>query len=252
MRCNAALSHGKDAAMRIGNQLVVAGMTALLATCSSGQKNDKVVSYSSPSGRIGIHIRLGADVKADDPLNDMQVAYFRYTVEFADSMGQPLAQAVYHDVYGMEGEAIETADLVRWMTWSPNEDFVLLPAEGWMTAPGTVAVTAVNLNPRFRWTTSQVAIDDQVWIDTLRIIGNDLSDCAYSVVMFDGRTGETRMIKASESPIGYAIARVETRSLLIQSQPDNCASEAERAAFAPECWEFSLELFALKKVHCPQ
>lgn len=197
-------------------------------------------------------IELVADVKADDPLNDAQVAFYQYALKFTDTAGVALGQAVYHDVHGVEGEFIDLADLARWMSWSPNEDFVILPAEGWITAPGTIATTAVNLNPRYRWTSAYVAIDERVWIDSLRVVGNDMSDCAYSVVMFDGRTGETRTIKETQSPVGFAMTSVPDTSIFIQSLPDNCATDEQRAAFVTECWEFSLTLFAVRPVPCSQ
>jgi hypothetical protein len=194
-----------------------------------------------------------ADVKADDPLNDEQVAFIRYAVTFSDSLGQQLAKVFYHDVYGMgDGEPVELVDLARWFSWSPGENFVILPAEGWMTAPGTASAPVVNLNPQFRWTIAAVAIDDQFWIDSLRIIGNEMFDCAYSVVMFDGRTGETRTIKAAESPVGYSISSIEEKAIRIQSLPDNCSSEEQRASFIPECWVFSLESFSVSLTDCDE
>ena len=221
-----------------------------LSGCSRGDSPESV-KYSSPSGQIRFTFEMVADVKADDPLNDEQVAFIRYVVTFSDSLGQPLAKVFYHDVYGMsDGEPVELVDLARWFSWSPGEDFVILPAEGWMTAPGTASAPVVNLNPQFRWTVAAVAIDDQVWIDSLRFVGNDISDCAYSVVMFDGRTGETRTIKEAESPIGYSIVKVEEQAIRIQSLPDNCASEEQRVSFIPECWVFSLELFSLSPADC--
>jgi hypothetical protein len=235
--------------MTMARQLLLIPLCVALWHC--GNASEAPVSrHTSPSGRIGIAIQMIADVKADDPLNEAQTAFIRYAIVFEDSLGQPLATTTFDDVYGLEGETLDPVNLVRWMVWSPGEDFVLLPPESWMTAPGTVAVTAVNLNPQFPWSTAMVAIDNRYWIDSLRVIGDDISDCAYAVAMFDGRTGQTRLIKASESPVGFAIAGITDRAIRIQSQPDNCADEQFRAAFAPECWEFSLELFALAKVEC--
>lgn len=229
--------------------LVQATAVLLLSACAQ-RDAPPAVQYSSPSGQIRFSFEVVADVKADDPLNDEQVAFIRYAVTFSDSLGQPMTKVFYHDVYGMEGEPADLSDLARWFAWSPREDFVILPAEGWMTAPGTASAPVVNLNPQFRWTMAAIAIDDQVWIDSLRIVGNEIFDCAYSVVMFDGRTGETRAIKAAESPTGYAIVRVEEKQLRIHSLPDNCANEEQRANFIPECWVFSLEQFSLSRADC--
>lgn len=229
--------------------LVLATLALLLSACAQ-RDAPPAVQYSSPSGQIRFSFEVVADVKADDPLNDEQVAFIRYAVTFSDSLGQPLTKVFYHDVYGMEGEPAELSDLARWFAWSPREDFVILPAEGWMTAPGTASAPVVNLNPQFRWTMAAIAIDDQVWIDSLRIVGNEIFDCAYSVVMFDGRTGETRAIKAAESPTGYTISILDEKVIRIQSLPDNCASEDQRAAFVPACWQFSLETFILAQEEC--
>lgn len=230
--------------------LALLSVLGALSGCSRGDSPESA-QYSSPSGQIRFTFETVADVKADDPLNDEQVAFIRYSITFSDSLAQPLAKVFYHDVYGMgDGEPVELVDLARWFTWSPREDFVVLPAEGWMTAPGTVSAPVVNLNPQFRWTMSAIALEDQVWIDSLRIIGNESSDCAYSVVMFDGRTGETRAIKEAESPTGYTIVRVEEKQIQIHSLPDNCANEEQRANFTPECWVFSLEQFSLARTDC--
>ncbi|HWO56080.1 MAG TPA: hypothetical protein VNN55_00785 [bacterium] len=233
----------------MARQLLLLPLCAALWHCGSASEAP-VSRHTSPSGRIGIAIQMIADVKADDPLNEAQIAFIRYAIVFEDSLGQPLATTTFDDVYGLEGETLDPVNLVRWMVWSPGEDFVLLPPESWMTAPGTVAVKAVNLNPKFPWSTAEVAIDNRFWIDSLRVIGDDISDCAYSVVMFDGRTGQTRLIKAGESPVGYQIEQIMDKSILIRSLPDNCADEQFRAAFVPECWKFSLELFAVTKVEC--
>lgn len=241
----------QDADMRILNQLVLMITAITFAGCVGGGK-PAPAQFSSPSGRVHFTFEMVADVKADDPLNDEQVAFIRYAITFSDSLGQPLARMFYHDVYGESGEPVELNDLARWFSWSPGEDFVILPAEGWMTAPGTASAPVVNLNPQFRWTMSAIAIDDQVWIDSLRIIGNEMSDCAYSVVMFDGRTGETRTIKEAQSPIGYSIVRVEEKAIRIQALPDNCANEEQRANFIMECWVFSLELFSLSPADCDE
>lgn len=237
--------------MRILNQLVLMITAITFAGCVGGGK-PAPAQYSSPSGRVLFTFEMLADVKADDPLNDEQEAFIRYAITFSDSLGQPLAKMFYHYVYGESGEPVELKDLARWFSWSPREDFVVLPAEGWMTAPGTASAPVVNLNPQFRWTVTAVAIEDQAWIDSLRIIGNQLSDCDFSVVMFDGRTGETKAIKAGESPIGYSIVNTEERTIRIRSLPDNCASEEQRANFIPECWVFSLELFSLSPADCDE
>jgi len=182
------------------------------------------------------------------------ISRVRYQVSFYRSgEPQPVAEVEYTDVYGWELDARPTppADLFKAILWSPQEDFAVLDAEGWASAPGTPERKAVALNPELAWRTAPFILDEPIWADTLHAIGNSFNDCEYAVVEFDGATGKMRPLLAAASPIGYEIGRVAGRQVLIRKILDNCRTEESEKAFISECLTLDLDTMQTSTVRCP-
>jgi hypothetical protein len=215
-------------------------------------------TLSSPAGkfRVAFQVVGHRTFTADESLRALDnVNHVEYALAFirvAD--GSIAAEATYSDVYGFQPGAGPTAlnVLLSWFDWSPEEAFVILPVEGWASAPGTPERRAVPLADSLRWFRASITMDTLLWASPLVMVGGQHSDCHYSVDVFDGATGRLRPLdRPSESPIGYEISAVEGRTVIIRRVIDNCASNEERDAWVAECRAVDLETFLSRPVPCP-
>lgn len=213
--------------------------------------------FKSPGGRFVVafeelkHSRFTPEQSLKSADN---ISHVLYRISFLKA-GQtiPVAEAEWHDVYGWTTDAKPTppALLFRAILWSPNEDFAVLSSEGWASAPGTPERQAINLNPNHSWTTAPFILDEKAWADDFRVIGDSHQDCEYSVLEFGGRLGKTKSVKAAESPIGYEIARVTDRKVLIRKVLDNCRLENAESSFKSECTLLELDTMQTSPTTCP-
>jgi len=176
----------------------------------------------------------------------------KYRIVFVDLRTNQSRGVDYFDVYSSPGASIPTPlpQLFAAITWSPFEDFVILPEEDWPSAPGTPAYTAVNLNPNFNWSSTEVSMTEFVWIDSLTVCGNYYGECSCSVYCFNGRSGKTISIKQASSPTGYAVVSLKGQHLIIQTMVDNCASDEDRKQFRRE--ELFIDLGDFKRLYLTQ
>jgi hypothetical protein len=181
-----------------------------------------------------------------------QVSHVTYKVSFYKMGEQAAVRSVeYADVYGWEREANPTPieNLFKAILWSPDEDFAVLDAEGWASAPGPPDRQAVALNRELRWSVAPFRLSDLIWVDRLRVIGNSYADCDYSVVEFDASTGETLAIKEGASPTGYETRAGAGKKALMRKVLDNCRTEDAQREFVPEC--LLLDLASMGKTVVP-
>jgi hypothetical protein len=68
---------------------------------------------------------------------------------------------------------------------------------------------------------------------------------------FDGHTGEQQAVIEPASPIGYRIASLFERTLIIQRVLDNCSTQEQRDAFEPRCVALQLDTLRLADTPCP-
>jgi hypothetical protein len=212
--------------------------------------------FTSPGGRYEVafkelaHARFSAEeMKQDaDHVNNVRYAVSFYPVGGAE----PVAEAEYCDVYGWEPDAkrTPTADLFKAILWSPQEDFAVLDAEGWASAPGTPERKAVALSRKLGWRTAPFILDDLIWADALRAIGNSHNDCEYAVMEFDGASGQTRAVMAADSPIGYEIGGTTGRKAEIRQVLDNCRTEEMEKSFTPQCLTLDLDTMRTSPSAC--
>jgi hypothetical protein len=197
--------------------------------------------FKSPGGKFEVvfeEVEHRKFSEADLLRNLDQVSHIRYRISFQEAGEQTTARRLeYADVYGWEREAKPTLieNLFKAILWSPDEDYAMLDAEGWASAPGPPDRRAVALNRELQWSVAPFRLTDLIWADRFRVIGNSYADCDYSVVEFDGSTGQTRAIHEAESPVGYEIRTSVGKKALLRKVLDNCRTEDVERTFVPEC-----------------
>lgn len=220
---------------------------------SVGPANAGSRSFTSPSGNYAVtfteleHKRFDKEIKSQD-----DVSRIAYRIDFyMKKEDKPRASVVYNDVYGWRQGSVPTPlqSLFDSFLWSPGEDIVILPEEGWVSAPGTITLKALALNPKLDWKETAYSFDRFVWTDDLNGVGDAHFDCDYGVSRFEGSTGRTLPLKLSDSPIGYELVSVEKNIALIKRVTDNCMVEG--LALAPFCFTYDLKTGKEAGARCP-
>ncbi len=209
---------------------------------------------SSPSGNISVKVEVLAHSTFTLPMANIdEVNNVQYSIKFW-GVRKKRAEATYTDVYGWGDETATpapTANIFGQLTWSPKEDFVILPEEHWAGAPSSPIRTAVNLNPEVHWSTAYVHMDIVAWADDFKVAGNLHSDCDYRVVLFDGRSGQVEDVRKSTiQSHGFAISNSSGTRITIESLLDNCRMESDELSFKKTCEELDLKSMSSAPVPC--
>jgi hypothetical protein len=226
--------------MRLFPELVLSGLTLAALMGGSGDSAESQ-RFKSPGGRYEVTFeqieqREFSEAEAQRDIDN--VNHIRYRICFYVTGEQtPIRSVEYADVYGWgkDSKPAPLENLFKGILWSPEEDFAVLDAEGWASAPGPPDRRAVALNRGLPWSVAPFSMTDLVWVDALKVIGNSYADCDYSVVEFDGSVGQSRSLHAGESPLGYEIRPSAGRTVVIGTVLDNCRSEDQLRQFVPEC-----------------
>jgi hypothetical protein len=215
-------------------------------------------TFTSPAGKFRVAFRVveHRTFSAEESLRALDnVDHVEYALTFTRVLdGEIVAEVTYPDVYGLQPGTGPTAPAIMaaWLDWSPGEDFVILPDEGWASAPGTPERTALSLSDSLDWSTAPIAMDTLIWVTPLIVVGDQHSDCHYAVDVFDGATGQRRALdRPPDSPVGYEIHAVEGRTVVIRRVLDNCSRQAERDAWVAECSAVDLDGFVARPTPCP-
>lgn len=225
--------------MKIFFDLVLSTVVVAL-TGGSGDSGESK-RFISPKGQYEVtfeQIEHREFSKTETQCDIDYVNHIRYRISFYRRGGQtPVRTVEYADVYGWGQDSKPTPleNLFRAILWSPEEDFAVLDAEGWASAPGPPDRRAVALNRELPWSVVPFTMTDLVWVDALKVIGNSYADCDYSVVEFDGSVGQSRSLHAGESPLGYEVRSSSGKTVVIGTVLDNCRSEDQLRKFVPEC-----------------
>ena len=213
--------------------------------------------FTSPGGKFMVCF-TELEHKKFDPEQSQSIddiSHVKYKIDFRRA-GETtiLATAEYADVYGWTSPAhpAELKNIFNWFVWSPKEDFVILPAEGWAIAPGTSDRKALSLNPTLSWRTADFHMDNLIWADALRVVGGVMDDCNFGDNLFDGRTGKTTPLKAPRPLTGYVIKSSDGRQVHIEKMLDNCSSDADRRTFSRECHLLNLDTMRTEVVPCTE
>lgn len=208
--------------------------------------------FTSPSGRYTVVFTELENRKytKEEMLEDLgNVSHVLYRVDFI-SKGDidPVASGSYADVYGWEagGKPEKAASIFKKLIWSPKEDFVIFPEEGW-AAQGASQSKALALNPELTWEKGEVSVGAIEWIDDLSFISDYHFDCDYGILRFDGTIGKTASLKESESPIGYELVSVKQGKAVIRMLLDNCRMQD----IPPRCFTRDLATGLEEPVACP-
>lgn len=207
-------------------------LSVLLCAASSPAASAR---FASPKGKFEAvfaeleHRRFKKSGKKH--LEDTDRVTYRIEV-FKKGEDKPAASVVFNDVYGWDEDSAPTPveQLFNMIIWSPEEDFLVLPYEGWASAPGTDVLKACALNPGLAWKEADFAFNNFFFTDDLTVVGDRHDDCDLSVLLFDGKTGSTLPVKASRSPVGYELISVDGQAAFIREVTDNCRIEEKAQA----------------------
>lgn len=189
--------------------------------------------------------------KKEEMLEDLRnVSHILYRVDFIRKGSvEPSTTTNYSDVYGWEaGNRPERpSSIFRKFTWSPKEDYVIFPEEGWASAAGSTQSKVLALSPELEWKTAEVSLGAMEWIDELSFVTDYHFDCDYGILRFDGLAGKTASLKDSESPIGYELVSLDDGKVTIRMLLDNCRMQD----IPPRCFVRDLETGREEYVPCP-
>jgi len=232
-------------------------LAPLCLTSLPGADGGSVASFVSPGGRYEVRFeaRVHRTFTKEEQLQALDnMNHIEYEVTFSrvDS-GKVVVATPYVDVYGFNssGKPTPVSSLFSWFEWSPEEDFVVVPAEGWASAPGTPENKVFALNDQLGWLESWLCMNHVTWVNPLLAVGDRHRDCDYSVDTFDGRTGKQQPVVQPDSPIGYQIAAASERQMLIRKVLDNCASAGVRQTFQEQCLSLDLDTMEVSPAPCP-
>lgn len=197
--------------------------------------------FMSPTGDYEVSFTVVEHIKSPETITHFlkDIGHITYRVDiFKLGEEKPFKTTKFTDVYGWEPDRkpIPVKDIFNMTIWSPHDDIMVLPYEGWASAPGTDVLKAIALNPALKWNEADFAFGKFVWIDDLSGIGDRHSDCDYSIRRFDGRTGKTIAVKPSSSPKGYELFKYEKGVLHIVEVMDNCRKEEK----PPKCFVYNI------------
>jgi hypothetical protein len=196
------------------------------------------LSALSPSGRITVRFLPGPKTAYGDSGNPGAPTSLAYTLVFQTRQGKVLNRAAFTDVYGFSPEAQPRpcSLFAARISWSPKEDYAVLPEEDWERPPGQAVRKIVNLNPRGRWKEAVLSFDLQHFVDRYHMVGEAAGDCRHSVMAFDGRSGKTKPIQEGGKGVSYGITEFRAPYLWLENRVGDCPGEGEEAKFAPRCY----------------
>ena len=229
----------------------IAAMFLSVALFSLYACQPKVDGIKSPSGRFTVQFEVTKDYKSQGTDDIDDISYIQYKVTFYDK-GNPITSVEYSDVYGWDenAEPKTTDKIVSEFQWSPKEDFVILPEEGWASAPGSPSYKVINLNSSNNWKTGVINMFIETWYGDMLVFGNVKDDCHCQVEMFDGKTGKITVIAAAESPLGYEISDSGDDFLFIKTVLDNCRMQEDEENFHMKCFEYEIPKQELRERPC--
>jgi hypothetical protein len=219
----------------------------------AGAESARQSRFTSPLGKYTVVFTEleNKTYQKEEMLEDLvNVSNVLYRVDFmAKGDDEPVASGSYADVYGWvtEGRPEKVESIFKKLIWSPREDFVIFPEEGWAAQLGASQSRVVALNPDLSWEKSKVSVGSIEWIDNLSFISDYHFDCDYGILRFDGHTGKAVSLKESESPIGYELVSVSKGKVVIRMLLDNCRMQD----LPPRCFTRDLHTGHEEPVPCP-
>lgn len=233
--------------------LAITSMSCFFILLAAQSKADNSKDFFiSPQNKYKIEF---IEFKNNKLLNPEDESNLEHIVNFYSNSPEKsikLRMTKYTDVY-YSGSPRKKLELFKKFDWSPKEDFVIMPSEEWMSAPGTTSRDVVPLNPSLHWKSTSITLDGLIWIDDLRIIGNNSKDCDYSVGMFDGKSGKSSIIKANVGDIGYMINKLSNKdNIIISSTLNNCAKLELKKSFQEKCFLLDVKSIRLNSTTCPK
>ena len=239
--------------MKATRLLIIASLAVILALLPTAglAYAQGPARFLSPSGKHQVSFTKPKQItftESQKMVDNDNIDYIRYNVLFykAGKM-KPVAEYEFRDVYGWRDKGpTPLANLFKTIDWSPNEDFAILGEEPSAGAPSTPARAVVALNRSLKWKAAWFIMDNSVWFDSLRAIGDRHGDCDYKVELFDGAKGKMISVRKGRPPVGFEIIdRGQTKNgrhvggdIIIAKTLDNCMRCEDSMRFVPECFVF--------------
>jgi hypothetical protein len=228
---------------------------ALAAYDSAAQR------FPSPSGKFEVGFR--AQDQALYPTPNMRALPAGkksrlYSISFyAAGANTPIATTYFTDIQGDNQSEFPTplAKLAKGILWSPQDSFAVLPQEAWPAQGNTTTAhrQAVSLDLSSSWQVVDFPFQGEplAWIGTTEVAGNLIDGCRLDVAKFDAKTGKTSFIQQASPPDGYVVQSAVDGVLLLRKVLGDCATDAQRAAFRPECIRYDLRFERREIGACP-
>ncbi|MGD1046717.1 MAG: hypothetical protein ABR936_15520 [Bacteroidota bacterium] len=191
--------------------------------------------FVSPTGKFSVQFKQLKHTKYAHPKNIDEFSNIQYRIIFLDLKTGKSYNAEYYDVYvsyvSNKNKPTPLRNIFEQITWSPIDQFAILPEEAWASAPGAPTRVVINLDLSNKWSTSFIIMDNLVWFDNLIVCGTQYDDCYYCALLFDGKKGKTFVLKKAKSPVGYEVVGLRQDSLIIRSLLDNCSGGDDKEKF---------------------
>ena len=240
-----------------------ASVSALLLAISCFNLLAEEPTFRSPAGRFSIELHELAHRKFSDShaidhaegYNRPAVDHVKYSITFRARSNGFTATAHYTDVYGWHAPPAKPsplAKIVEAFTWSPNEDFVVLPEEQWIGEPRPPHRIAITLDTTSSWKTAALDMELTVWVDDHTVVGNSHYDCDYRVSIFNGYTGKQRSTpRRAQGSVGYSLVAMTPSGVLVKTVLDNCGTTPERQHFIEKCAFLNVGSLSRTPTTCP-
>jgi hypothetical protein len=216
------------------------------------------VGFKSPLGMHRVTLTQTREYKAGDTMKDSNdVSHTAYRVDFFDRDNRWILSTTWTDVYGWDTEKSPSTpeEIFKEFIWSPKEDFVLMPAEQWpQQSSANDGRKAIVLNKSLGWKSARSFLEDLVWLDDRRVIGNNRQHCDARIEIFNGNTGVTRTLKPfglqNVNLVSYEMRKDPDGEITLRTLPDNCGSGSP-GPFTQKCWTLNAQNESINPVTCP-
>lgn len=193
----------------------------------------------TPSGRFEVaftHVKEATETKKSKVDPDTRALW---RISFFDADG--LIKTVNFRDPG-DKKALTEADIYRRLSFSPKDDFVVIPPEA-INAPKR----AIALSKTLKWKETPFEIEEYTWMDDFKAVGDKKAHCSHGVYIFDGERGASVPVKKSESPIGYEMLSIEGNTAVVRMFLDECRMQDIPA----KCFSHDLASDTETPVQCP-
>jgi hypothetical protein len=141
-------------------------------------------------------------------------------------------------------------ELIHSMIWSPQEDYVVLADKRKAREGGHVFQLVAPTSINKVWS---LEADHVQWLDAHRFVGDiNTKEVPGGIMEFDGQAGKAELLIFAGSGIGYQIAAVSGRQVIVKeflNHLDNGKTTWD--SFAPSCFDLDVDQLKKRSTPCP-